>query len=290
MSVGSWFEEFCKKITFDDKDLESLRYRYRQITKRINLEYWNSTSETQHSLYVGSYGRGTATHLSDIDMLVILPNETYERFNSRQGSKQSALLQEVKESLKNTYSTSHIKADGQVVGINFTDGINFEIVPVFENWDGSFTYPDTNNGGSWEKTNPRKEIEEMDLYNSLTNGNLKRLCKMLREWKDTKNVDISGYAIDTLAYNFIKYWNYKDQSYTYYDWMTRDFFEFLKQQNENSILLAPGSYNPLYIGKRFTNKANMAYEKAKEAISDEEKYPTCAKSEWREIYGTKFPS
>lgn len=84
-------------------------------------------------------------------------------------------MEEVKESLKNTYSTSHIKADGQVVGINF------EIVPVFENWDGSFTYPDTNNGGSWEKTNPRKKIEEMDLYNSLTNGNLKRLCKMLRE-------------------------------------------------------------------------------------------------------------
>ena len=227
MSVGSWFEEFCKNIRFDDKDLENLRYRYRQITKRINLEFWNSTSEELHSLYVGSYGRGTATHLSDIDMLVILPYATYQRINNRQGNKQSALLQEVKTSLQRTYSTSHIKADGQVVGIDFSDGINFEIVPVFENTDGSYLYPDTNDGGSWKKTNPKKEIDEMNTYNNLTNGNLKKLCKMLREWKDEKNVDISGYAIDTLAYNFIKYWENKDKSYTYYDWMTRDFFKYL---------------------------------------------------------------
>jgi hypothetical protein len=290
MSVGSWFEEFCKNIKFDDKDLENLRYRYRQITKRINLEFWNSTSEELHSLYVGSYGRGTATHLSDIDMIVILPYATYQRINNRQGNKQSALLQEVKTSLQRTYSTSHIKADGQVVGINFSDGINFEIVPVFENTDGSYLYPDTNDGGSWKKTNPKKEIDEMNTYNNLTNGNLKKLCKMLREWKDEKNVNISGYAIDTLAYNFIKYWENKDKSYTYYDWMTRDFFKYLSEQNEDSILFAPGSYNTLYIGNKFNNKANTAYEKAKEAIADETKYPSCAKSEWREIYGTKFPN
>ncbi len=290
MSVGQWFEDFCKNIKFDETDLSNLRYRYRQITKRINLEYWNSTSEELHSLYVGSYGRGTATHLSDIDMLVILPYSTYERINNRQGNKQSALLQEVKTALQKTYSTSHIKADGQVVGINFSDGINFEIVPVFEKTDGSFLYPDTNNGGSWKTTNPKKEIDEMNDCKHLTKGNMQRLCKMLTEWKDNKNVDISGYAIDTLAYNFIKYWSYKENGYTYYDWMTRDFFKFLSEQNEESILFAPGSYNSLYIGKRFNSKASTAYEKAKEAIADEEKYPFSAKKEWREIYGTKFPS
>ena len=290
MSVGQWFEDFCKNIKFDETDLSNLRYRYRQITKRINLEYWNSTSEELHSLYVGSYGRGTATHLSDIDMLVILPYSTYERINNRQGNKQSALLQEVKTALQKTYPTSHIKADGQVVGINFSDGINFEIVPVFEKTDGSFLYPDTNSGGSWKTTNPKKEIDEMNECNNLTKGNLKRLCKMLREWKDNKNVDISGYAIDTLAYNFIKYWLYKENCYTYYDWMTRDFFKFLSEQNEDAILFAPGSYNSLYIGKRFNSKASTAYEKAQEAIADEEKYPFSAKKEWREIYGTKFPS
>lgn len=290
MSVGSWFEEFCRSIKFSDKDLENLRHRYKQITKRINIEYWNSTSEVLHSLYVGSYGRGTATHLSDIDILVILPKETYERIDNRQGNKQSSLLQELKEVLQKTYSTSHLKSDGQVVGINFSDGINFEIIPVFEKTDGSFLYPDTNYGGSWKTTNPKLEINEMNYYNKLTNGNLKNLCKMIREWKEKNNVDMSGYAIDTLAYNFIKEWEYKEKSYIYYDWMTRDFFKYLSEQTENTIVFAPGSYNTLNIGEKFGNKANMAYKKAKEAIDDENEYPSYAKSEWREIYGSKFPN
>ena len=290
MGVSTWFNDFCNNIRFNERDLSNLRYRYKKITSRINEDYWGISSESLHSLYVGSYGRGTATHLSDIDMLVILPKSVYDRINKIQGNVQSYLLQEVKKVLQKTYSTSHVKADGQVIGINFTDGINFEIVPCFDLGDGEYTYPDTNGGGSWKKTNPKAEIEEMNNYNKLTNGNLKNLCKMIREWKDEHNVDISGYAIDTIAYNFIKKYEYKDGSFIYYDWLTRDFFKYLSEQSENSYLFAPGSYNYLKIGSKFNYKASNAYKKAQEAINDEEKYPTSAKKEWREIYGSKFPS
>ena len=34
--------------------------RYKEITKAVNRTFWNSESETDHSRYVGSYGRGTA--------------------------------------------------------------------------------------------------------------------------------------------------------------------------------------------------------------------------------------
>ena len=210
MGVSMWFNDFCNNIKFDEISLEKLRYRYRSITGRINLDYWGISSDVLHSLYVGSYGRGTATHLSDIDMLIILPNSVYERINRTQGNVQSNLLQEVKRILQKTYSNSNVKADGQVIDIKFTDGINFEIVPVFDLGDGEYTYPDTNYGGSWKKTNPKAEIEEMNNLNKQTNGNLKNLCKMIREWKDEHNVDISGYAIDIIAYNFIKYYQYKD--------------------------------------------------------------------------------
>ena len=113
---------------------------------------------------------------------------------------------------------------------------------------------------------------------------------MVREWKDEHNVDISGYAIDTIAYNFIRYYAYKDKTFTYYDWITRDFFKYLSEQSEDSYLFAPGSYNDLKIGSQFNYKAGNAYKKTLEAIDDEEKYPTSAKKEWREIYGSKFPS
>jgi len=194
-----------------------IQYRYHQITKRINLDYRNSTSETAYSLYVGSYGRGTEIWTSDIDMIVQLPYETYVKFNGYSSNGQSALLQEVKGILQKTYSTSFVKGDGQVIGINFSDGINFEIVPAFINKDDSYTYPDSNNGGSWKKTDPKKEISAMNTRNSDTNKNLKRLCRMARAWKNKCDVSMSGILIDTLAYKFIGDWQYKDKSYLYYD-------------------------------------------------------------------------
>ncbi|MEG1313161.1 MAG: nucleotidyltransferase, partial [Bacilli bacterium] len=42
--------------------------RYHKITQAINREFWNSSSETNNSLYVGSYGRNTAINTSDLDI------------------------------------------------------------------------------------------------------------------------------------------------------------------------------------------------------------------------------
>lgn len=80
----------------------------------------------------------------------------------------------------------------------------------------------------------------MNKYNKLTNGNLKNLCKMVREWKDEHNVDISGYAIDTIAYNFIRYYEYKDKTFTYYDWITRDFLNIYLNNQKIVIYLHRG--------------------------------------------------
>lgn len=42
--------------------------RYKSVTRAINTALWNSSSDTAHSFYVGSYGRGTAIDSSDIDI------------------------------------------------------------------------------------------------------------------------------------------------------------------------------------------------------------------------------
>jgi len=272
--------------------VSTIQSRYHQITKRINLDYWNSNSEINNSLYVGSYGRGTEIFISDIDMIVQLPYETYSRFNNYSSSSngQSALLQEVKGVLQKTYSTSHVKGDGQVIGINFADGICFEIVPAFLNNNNSYTHPDSNNGGSWKTTDPRSEIEAINSMNNDTNKNLKRLCRMARAWKNHCNVDMGGILIDTLAYKFIKDWEYKDQSYSFYDWMSRDFFKYLKDIDISQLYwLAPGSNRYVWKNSDFQSKASKAYNKSLEAIGNESN-DTTAKQNWREIYGTKFPS
>ena len=73
MSVSEYFSMFCTNLRMSTDTVSRIQTRYHQITKRINLDYWNSSSETAHSLYVGSYGRGTEIWTSDIDIIVQLP-------------------------------------------------------------------------------------------------------------------------------------------------------------------------------------------------------------------------
>ncbi|MGQ9779131.1 MAG: SMODS domain-containing nucleotidyltransferase [Bacillota bacterium] len=195
MGVGDWFQTFCDNIKIPDSVVDTISYRYKRITKQLNKDFWNSESETSHSLYAGSYGRGTAIHVSDIDVLFQLPYEKYQQYDSYRGNGQSALLQEVKNSIEKTYK-SYMRADGQVICISFTDGVIFELAPCFLNEDGSFTYPDTNNGGSWKVTNPKPEITELTNANNNWNKNLKRLCRMARAWKDQWDVPIGGLLIE----------------------------------------------------------------------------------------------
>ena len=290
MSVAKKFKLFNKNIRISSDNVWTISYRYKQITKRLNFDFWGWESETLHSLYVGSYGRDTDMHVSDVDVLFQLPNSMYDQYNNYAGNGQSALLQAVKNSLKKTYSTSYLKGDGQVIGINFSDGISFEIVPCFLNEDDSFTYPDSNNGGNWKTTDPKPEIKEIREKNIEWNYNLKRLCRMARAWKDKWSVPMGRLLIDTLAYKFLRDWKYKDKSYTYYDWMIRDFFEFLKDQNENQkYWYAVGSYTRIYNDSNFRYKALRCYNISLEAIEYELKeYEYSANEKWKEIFGTKF--
>ncbi len=291
MSVSDDFSTFCSNLRMTPDTVSAIQSRYHQITKRINLDYWNSASEITHSLYVGSYGRGTEIWTSDIDIIVQLPYSIYKKFDEYARAGQSALLQDVKRTLQKTYSTSFIKGDGQVIGINFTDGINFEIVPAFIAQNGSYIYPDTNNGGSWKITDPKREIDSMNSRNNDTNKNLKRLCRMVRAWKRQRDVPMSGILIDTLAYKFIENWEYRYKTYLYYDYMSRDFFEYLKELDPaQSYWLAPGSLRYVWKSGNFQAKATAAYEDALLAISYENKGNSySSKQKWREIYGTKFP-
>ncbi|MGT3832088.1 SMODS domain-containing nucleotidyltransferase [Vibrio cholerae] len=293
MSISEKFSTFCSALRMSDDVVSNVSYRAKQITKRVNSDFRGLDSDTSYSLFVGSYGRGTDIFVSDIDMIIQLPYEQYEKYNGYQTNGQSALLQAVRDSIKKTYSTTHISGDGQVVKLNFTDGICYEIVPAFINKDGeSFTYPDTNDGGKWKVTNPRAEIKEINAANNNWNKNLKRLCRMARAWKDKWDVPIGGLLIDTLAYNFLKQWEHKDKSFTYYDWMTRDFFAYLKDQDpDKNYWLAPGSSQYVWRKGKFEYKALRCYNIAVEALDYErDNMDASANLKWREIYGTKFPS
>lgn len=291
MSVSEKFRAFCDNIKISQPNLNAIAERYHEITKRINKDFWNTESEYAHSLYVGSLGRDTEIFCSDVDMLVALPYKTYRQYNNYAGNGQSALLQEVKRSISNRYSSTDLKGDGQIVSVAFDDGINFEVLPAFLNDDGSYTFPNSNDGGRWKITDPRSEIQAVAKVDEDCNHNLRRLCKMARSWKDANNVSISGILIDILAHRFIQEWGSRDKSFLYYDWMARDFFKYLANiPKTQSSWRAMGSNRQITDYGFFQAKASKAYEASVAAIEYETGEKNwSANRKWREVYGTKFP-
>lgn len=292
MGLADWFSNFCSNIQIHDGGTISMRYK--NITKRLNTDFWSTSSDTSHSLYVGSYGRNTAINgFSDLDMVFELPSSLYHQYDAYSGNGQSALLQAVRSSMQKTYSSSIVGGDGQIVVVSFQDGITFEVVPVFTNQAGSYTYPDSNSGGSWQTTNPKPEIQAIRDRNLNCNGNLVPLCRMMRAWKRKCDVPIGGLLIDTLAYQFIENYEHRDKSFLYYDYMYRDFFLWMANQNtEQEFWRAPGSGQYVYEKGLFQYKAKRCYNISVEAIAHETATPKqewSAKQKWRDIFGTDFP-
>jgi len=222
--------------------------RYQTVTRAINQEFWNSQSETQHSLYVGSYGRGTAIDTSDLDILVELPESEYNRFDYVKGNGQSRLLQAVRNAIQDVYPRSNIRADGQVVKITFSDDMRFEILPAFAQWDGAYKYPDTNMGGNWRSTNPKAEQEAMKQKNAISNGLLYDTCKHFRRVRDDNfsSYHLSGIVIDSFVYVAIGNWRWildGESSLSAYGDYERVLLDYLNQRLQwpSLSLTTPGS-------------------------------------------------
>ncbi len=293
MGVSENFKAFRTAYLISAGTVGTISYRYKRITKQLNKDFWNTESENAHSLYVGSYGRDTAAKgVSDLDVAFTLPGSLYTQYNGYSSNGQSALLQAVKKSVERTYPTSYVGGDGQVVAVNFDDGIRFEILPVFVNNDNSYTFADSNGGGSWKICNPRAEMNAFSARDSVTaNGNLKAVGRMMRIWRDRHSVPISGMLIDTLAYQFISSWSYRDKSYLYHDYLVRDFLHYLSQiSTTQTFWRAPGSGSYVYKKGNFQNRATLSHYDAMSAIDHElNSRPATARNKWRDVFGPTYP-
>ena len=196
----------------------------------------------------------------------------------------------MKSVLQKTYSRTEIRGDGQVIVVDYND-IRFEVVPCFKCNDGSFCYPDTHDGGSWKNTNPKPEIEAMNVLDKDSNGNLKNLCRMTRSWNYYSKVGMPGFLIDCLCYHFIEtHSRYRMCSCIYYDEMCRDLFLHLSN-GANIVGVMPGSDKIVWSKSDYMKSAEKAYDTSCEAIRlSNTGHEYTSRLKWRELFGDRFPA
>ena len=256
------------------------------ITKALNKNFRSIDSSTGNRLMVGSYGRYTAIRgVSDLDMIFILPSALRASYTDENGPRR--LLKRVRDVLNDRYPSTDIRVDQCVVRVQFVTGkFKFEVQPAFENEDGSFAFPDT--VGGWKITKPRAEITATKTRNHRTSNNMRHLARMVRAWKNANGVAMGGLLVDTLVHRFFSSTTeYDGRGTAWFDWMVRDFFEFLMNEPEQEYYLALGSNQRVMVKKPFQAKARKAYNCCLEAI--DEAGEASANQKWRQVFGTSVP-
>lgn len=283
MSIADMFSEFVDNLAIQNS--ETISMRYGELTAALNRQFRDTDSKTANTLQVGSFGRKTGINdISDLDMLYLMPKGKWDTYKD---NRQLELLQDTKKAIKNRYPTTEVGVDRLVVTVTYTH-FHVEVQPVFEQEDGSFKYPDTKDGGSWKITKPKEEMEEVSAKDSAKNGNLKRLCKMARSWRNKHGLEMGGLLIDTLAYNYLSETSDYDQtSFSRYDVLSRDFFGYVSKLPAQDFYAAPGSRQRVKVKKQFQRKATKAYRLCLEAIAAEKQKNVNYK--WRRVYGRPFP-
>ncbi len=289
MGVKERFTTFHNNILLTQKQLDDGAARRESVVRALNSHYRGTNSGTNNSMFVGSRGKFTSIRPPrDVDVLYRLPDHVYDRFQQRAGNKQSQLLQEVKNVLQQAFATtSYIKGDGPVVKVPFST-FNVELIPAFKFDDGKYRVCFTSDGGSYQTADYLAEHDKVKTSNDASNGQTRELVRMMKKWQEYCAVPMKSFWIELLAVEFLENWQHKGQNRLYHDFMVRDFLAHLKNK-KSSFVLAPGTFEILWLGDAWYSKADSAHGRAVKACNHENADPGAAGDEWRKIFGSDMP-
>jgi Second Messenger Oligonucleotide or Dinucleotide Synthetase domain len=266
------------------------------ITKRagvvscLHSAYYGSNSQTDNSFVVGSWGKETAIRPPrDVDVYFLLPPAVYNRLQGYIWNRQSALLQEIRDRLIATYPATDMSGDGQIVVVNF-GSYCVEVVPAFMlTTPGRYWICNTHDGGSYKETAPWAEVNQLDAADTTNGRNLRPLIRMLKAWQARCSVPIKSFYLELLATEFIGQSPWRLKDFFYFDWITRDFFEFLHRR-ANGHILVPGTYEVIALGDAWQSRALSAHQRAVKACGYErDNLVDAAGDEWQKIFGLDVP-
>jgi len=260
------------------------------VTACLNAHYWNVVDDASHAYLSGGWGKSLWVRPPrDIDVLFVLPNEVYHRYQQRVGNRQSDLLQEVKRVLTATYSTTQMRGDGQVVVVPFGH-VKIEVVPAFALPNGRFLICETSGDGSYHETDLMAERRALNLADSMFNGCARPLIRMAKQWQRYCNVDdLKSFMIERLVIEFLFTAREMHVRYQWWDWLLRDFFAYLGTR-ANGVITMPGTGKKIAIGDGWVSKAASAHGRAVRACElEKENEDLMAGSTWQMVFGTMIP-
>lgn len=277
------FRQFSENILLTENQEKDAKTKYTGVCEKLHSSYYSSDYDGKTKFLFGSYKTKTnvrpLTENQDVDVLFKIPEETYKKFKDYESNGPAALLQEVRGYLKEKYTTTDkISAWGKVVLVVFAENAhNVEVLPAYEEKDGTFTIPNSEDGGSWEAFDPKKDVDAFHVSNKATGGLTADLARMIKTWvRNTTTCNYKSYKLLNDVMRFLKsHWTTGAEN-SQYATVTKEFFQFLK--------------DGYYTDTGLKSHAQTAFNRAVKANDfEKEGKPKEASEEWRKIFGDEFP-
>ena len=189
--VADFLQEELKKI--NAHDYEAINRHKQTIEDKLK-----SDCDVEDIRFGGSHSTHTDVKgLSDIDMLADLGD-----FKGSQPSDQAIkdFTNAIKERLPNTKIYSGVMA----VTVEFSDGLQVQILPAFRHRDG-YRIPDPN-GKGWIRTFPKRFASELTSVNQKQSRQVVPTIKLIKSICDANNVGVSSYHVSNMALNAFKHY------------------------------------------------------------------------------------
>jgi len=178
----------------------------------------------------GSFTRGTMVgpmdEDSDTDVMFVLDEAAHGQWIEGENGSRNC-LRAVKRALQDKYPNSEVSIDRNVVAVQFHD-FTVEVAPAFRDHSGGYRIPDTySEGQSWVRTDPRGYKQRFDAVNQARGGNLEKVARVAKKFRQSQNVPVSSYHMEVMAYQYVRNHPNKDAST---EDLVEGFFEQLPQR------------------------------------------------------------
>lgn len=285
------FKQFLENLEITADQAEDGETKHKGVVSVLNRAYWGNRSDTANRMLIGSWGKETRVRPPrDVDLLFIPPIDVFYEFDERIGNKQSQLLQDFAEALRDSYPQTVIRGDGQVVVVGFNT-YRIEVAPTFGCQQGGFLICDTNNGGRWKHVDPEGEIAALNAADRQHSGNVRKLTRILKQWQRHCDVPIKSFQLECLVKELLPTKTYGSNDEFWFDWLVRDAFAHMIGRANEGFWMPGCSQEWIPLGNAWLSKARTAYDRALKACAYEyDNYDFLAGTEWQTIFGTMIPS
>jgi hypothetical protein len=184
--VEEFLNDLLKEI--NDHDYEAIDSHREEIEKKLASAF----EDFETLLYGGSHSRYTNVNkMSDIDILAVLGN-----LDSLVNEPQKAIAQ-LASALRERFPQSKIHEGRMAVTINFSDGIEIQVLPAYRDKD-SFYIPNPSKG-DWVQTCPAQVSELLTTANQRLSNQLVPLIKLVKSICYSRDVPVKSYHIENMA-------------------------------------------------------------------------------------------